>query len=76
MFPLTVKPMSRHSRLDYYQREKIGAPLADQMTFRCQKRLAIFIRTVALTEGRDPAQLIRRMLHEACQKIGYDPDGH
>jgi len=45
------------------------------MTFRVQKRLAIFIRTVALTEGLDPAQLIRRMLHEACQGIGYDPDG-
>ena len=61
--------------MDYYEREKIGAGLTDQMTFRVQKRLAVFIRTVALTEGRDPAQIIRRMLHEACQEIGYDPDG-
>ena len=72
----TLLAMSRHSNVDYYQREKLGAPLADQMTFRVQKRLAVFIRTVALTEGRDPAQLIRRMLHEACQEIGYDPDGY
>ena len=68
--------MSRHSELDYYQREKLGALLADQMIFRVQKRPAGFIRTVALTEGRDPAQLIRRMLHMACQEIGYDPDGY
>ena len=67
--------MSRYSDLNYYQREKLGAPLSDQMTFRVQKRLAVFIRTVALTEGRDPAQLIRRILHEACQEIGYNPDG-
>ena len=72
----TLLAMSRHSDLDYYQREKLGAPLSDQMTFRVQKRLAVFIRTVALTEGRDPAQLICRMLHEACQEIGYDPDGY
>ena len=68
--------MSRHSELDYYQREKLGTPLSDQMTFRVQKRLAVFLRTVALTEGREPAQLIRRTLQEACQEIGYDPDGY
>ena len=61
--------------MDYYEREKLGAGLTDQMTFRVQKRLAVFIRTVSLTEGRDTAQIIRRMLHEACQEIGYDPDG-
>ena len=61
--------------MDYYEREKIGAGLTDQMTFRVQKRLAVFIRTVALTEGRDPAQLIRRLLHAGCEQIGHNPDG-
>ena len=62
--------------MDYYEREKLGAGLTNQMTFRVQKRLAVFIRTVSLTEGRDPAQLIRRLLHEGCEKIGYNPDGN
>ena len=61
--------------MDYYEREKLGAGLTDQMTFRVQKRLAVFIRTVSLTEVRDPAQLIRRLLHEGCEKLGYNPDG-
>jgi len=61
--------------LDYYERERYGAPLTDEMYFRCQKRLAVFIRTCAIVEGSSPSGVIRRLLHVAAQIEGYDPDG-
>lgn len=61
--------------LDYYERERIGAPLAAEFYFRCQQRLAVFIRTLALIEGTSPSAVIRRLLHEAAASEGYDPNG-
>lgn len=61
--------------VDYYSRELIGAPLTDDMHFRCQRRLAVFIRTCALVEGTSPSAVIRRLLHKAAASDGYDPDG-
>ena len=61
--------------LGYYERERIGAPLTDEMYFRCQKRLAVWIRTCALIEETSPSAVVRRLLHVAAEIEGYDPDG-
>jgi hypothetical protein len=45
------------------------------MYFRCQKRLAVWIRTCALIEETSPSAVVRRLLHVAAEIEGYDPDG-
>jgi hypothetical protein len=61
--------------LSYYERERIGAPLTDEMYFRLQKRLAVWVRTCALLEGTTPSAVARRLLHVAAEIEGFDPDG-
>ncbi len=67
--------MNEEQRVSYYRSEIYGSPIVDHMNFRCQKRLAVFLRTQAMLENRDVSMIIRRYLHWAASQEGYDKDG-
>tara|TARA_Y100000356_G_C11229714_1_gene274208 strand:- start:216 stop:392 length:177 start_codon:yes stop_codon:yes gene_type:complete len=52
-----------------------GAPITDHLNFRCQKRLAVWLRTQAMIENRDMSMIIRRLVTIAAEMEGYDPHG-
>ena len=67
--------MNYEERAKYYHDELQGAPIESHMNFRCQKRLATWIRTQAAIENRDVSMIIRRLITIAAQMEGYDPNG-
>ena len=67
--------MNHEERARYYMEEVRGAPLTDHLNFRCQKRLATWLRTQAAIENRDVSMIIRRLITIAAQMEGYDPNG-
>ncbi len=72
---LITFPMNHEERAKYYEKEVRGAPLTDHMNFRCQKRLAVWLRTQAMIENRDVSMIIRRLITIAAEMEGYDPHG-
>ena len=46
----------------------------DAMHIRMPKRLAVFIKTLALIEGSDSSKIARRFLTLSAVEEGYDPD--
>ena len=68
-------PMNEEQKTKYYRSEILGSPIIDHINFRCQKRLAVFLRTQALLENRDVSMIIRRYLHWAASQEGYKQDG-
>jgi len=69
MFP------SHDQQAKYYMKEFRGAPITDHLNFRCQKRLAVWLRTQAMIENRDVNMIIRRLITIAAEMEGYDPHG-
>ena len=67
--------MNYEERAKYYQDELKGAPIESHMNFRCQKRLATWLRTQAAIENRDVSMIIRRLVNWAASQEGYDKDG-
>ena len=67
--------MNYEERARYYQDELKGAPIESHMNFRCQKRLATWIRTQAAIENRDVSMIIRRLVNWAASQEGYDKNG-
>ena len=67
--------MNYEERARYYQDELKGAPIESHMNFRCQKRLATWLRTQAAIENRDVSMIIRRLVNWAASQEGYDKDG-
>ena len=72
--PITL-PMNHEERARYYEKEVRGAPITDHLNFRCQKRLAIWLRTQSMIENRDLSMVVRRLITVAAMAEGYDPDG-
>ena len=72
---LITFPMNHEERAKYYMEEVRGAPVTDHMNFRCQKRLAVWLRTQAMIENRDMSMIIRRLVTIAAEMEGYDPHG-
>ena len=72
---LITFPMNHEERAKYYEKEVRGAPVTDHMNFRCQKRLAVWLRTQAMIENRDVSMIIRRLITIAAEMEGYDPHG-
>ena len=72
--PITL-PMNHEERAKYYEQEVRGAPITDHLNFRCQKRLAIWLRTQSMIENRDMSMVVRRLLTIAAMAEGYDPNG-
>jgi len=72
---LITFPMNHEERAKYYEKEVRGAPIIDHLNFRCQKRLAIWLRTQAMIENRDVSTIIRRLITIAATAEGYDPNG-
>ena len=72
--PITL-PMNHEERARYYEKEVRGAPITDHLNFRCQKRLAIWLRTQAMIENRDVSMIIRRLITISASQEGYDPNG-
>ena len=72
---LITFPMNHEERAKYYMKEVRGAPVTDHMNFRCQKRLAVWLRTQAMIENRDVSMIIRRLITIAAEMEGYDPHG-
>ena len=72
--PITF-PMNHEERAKYYEKELRGAPITDHLNFRCQKRLAIWLRTQSMIENRDLSMVVRRLITVAAMAEGYDPDG-
>ena len=72
---LITFPMNHEERAKYYEKEVRGAPLTDHMNFRCQKRLAVWLRTQAMIENRDVSMIIRRLVNWAASQEGYDKNG-
>jgi hypothetical protein len=60
---------------EFNRRDAVGARHTDAMHFRMPKRLAIFIKTLALIEGSDSSKIARRFLTNGAMEEGYDPDG-
>lgn len=60
---------------EFSKRDIGGAIYTDAMHIRMPKRLAVFIRTLALVEGSDPSKITRRFLTNGAVEEGYDPDG-
>ena len=52
-----------------------AATHTDAMHIRMPKRLAVFIKTLALIEGSDSSKIARRFLTISAVQEGYDPDG-
>jgi hypothetical protein len=67
--------MNYEERARYYQDELKGAPIESHMNFRCQKRLATWLRTQAAIENRDVSMIIRRLVNWAASQEGYDKNG-
>ena len=67
--------MNYEERARYYQDELKGAPIESLMNFRCQKRLATWLRTQAAIENRDVSMIIRRLVNWAASQEGYDKNG-
>lgn len=67
--------MNYEERAKYYQDELKGAPIESHMNFRCQKRLATWLRTQAAIENRDVSMIIRRLVNWAASQEGYDKNG-
>ena len=67
--------MNYEERAQYYQEELQGAPIESHMNFRCQKRLATWLRTQAAIENRDVSMIIRRLVNWAASQEGYDKNG-
>ena len=57
------------------RRDVAGAIHTDAMHIRMPKRLAVFIKTLALIEGSDSSKIARRFLTLSAVEEGYDPDG-
>ena len=72
--PITLQ-MNHEERAKYYEQEVRGAPITDHLNFRCQKRLAIWLRTQSMIENRDLSMVVRRLLTIAAMAEGYDPNG-
>ena len=68
-------PMNHEERAKYYEKEVRGAPITDHLNFRCQKRLAVWLRTQAMIENRDVSAIIRRLVNISAAAEGYDPHG-
>ena len=75
VIPTITLPMNHEERARYYEKEIRGAPIIDHLNFRCQKRLAIWLRTQSMIENRDLSMVIRRLITVAAMAEGYDPDG-
>ena len=67
--------MNHEERAKYYEQEVRGAPINQHLNFRCQKRLAEWIRTQAMIENRDVSMIIRRLVTWAASQEGYDKNG-
>ena len=67
--------MNHEERAKYYMEEVRGAPVTDHLNFRCQKRLAVWLRTQAMIENRDVSAIIRRLVNISAAAEGYDPHG-
>ena len=67
--------MNHEERAEYYMKEVRGAPVTAHVNFRCQKRLAVWLRTQAMIENRDMSMIIRRLVTIAAEMEGYDPHG-
>ena len=72
---LITTQMNHEERARYYMEEVRGAPITDHLNFRCQKSLAVWLRTQAMIENRDVSMIIRRLITIAAQMEGYDPNG-
>ena len=72
---LITFPMDHEERARYYMEEVQGAAVTDHMNFRCQKRLAVWLRTQAMIENRDVSTIIRRLITISASQEGYDPNG-
>ena len=72
---LITTQMNHEERAKYYMKEFRGAPITDHLNFRCQKRLAVWLRTQAMIENRDVSMIIRRLIIIAAEMEGYDPHG-
>ena len=68
-------PMDHEERARYYMEEVQGAAVTDHMNFRCQKRLAVWLRTQAMIENRDVSTIIRRLITIAAEQEGYSRHG-
>ena len=66
------EPPTKDTKDSYYRRDYHGFPLVETCTFRLSKPLDCFLRSLAATEGRDVAQIVRRMVHQQAEKEGYD----
>ena len=75
VIPTITLPMNHEERAKYYEQEVRGAPITDHLNFRCQKRLAIWLRTQSMIENRDMSMVVRRLLTIAAMAEGYDPNG-
>ena len=67
--------MNHEERAKYYMKEVRGAPVTDHMNFRCQKRLAVWLRTQAMIENRDVSMIIRRLITISAEMEGFDRNG-
>ena len=67
--------MDHEERACYYMEEVQGAAVTDHMNFRCQKRLAVWLRTQAMIENRDVSTIIRRLITIAAEQEGYSRHG-
>ena len=72
---LITFPMNHEERAEYYMKEVRGAPVTDHLNFRCQKRLAVWLRTQAMIENRDVSTIIRRLITIAAEQEGYSRHG-
>ena len=68
-------PMNHEEREKFYEKEIRGPAITDHLNFRCQKRLAVWLRTQAMIENRDMSMIIRRLVTIAAEMEGYDPHG-
>lgn len=60
---------------EFNRRDIGGAISTDSMHIRMPKRLAVFIRTLALIDGSDSSKIARRFMTNGAMEKGYDPDG-
>ena len=67
--------MNYEERAKYYEDELKGAAIVEHLNFRCQKRLATWLRTQAAIENRDVSMIIRRLVNWAASQEGYDKNG-
>jgi predicted HicB family RNase H-like nuclease len=63
----TVRPIS-----DAITASFSGEEMADSITFRCEKRLAVALRRRALIEQVELSSLVRQLLREAADARGID----